>query len=162
MKQWIMTHPNDFSNVKLIANPVKSFVIQETFSETETTVRCRLDSSFIDINKGVWQVAVSNVLLFNDSQQVINTVFNLTTNLTYTCQINDHQPVTTNECIASFQIRCQSGDFELYSPNTLTFFTVQEHSNEYFALSLTKSKLWPQNSSYQVKAEIRLLFQRMK
>lgn len=157
-----MAHPNDFSNVKLIANPVKSFVIQETFSENNTVVHCRLDSSFIDITKGVWLVAVSHVLLINNSHELLNTVFDVTTNLCYTCQIMNHQPITTNECIASFQTRCQNGDFEFYSPTTLTFFTVQGHSNELFSLSLTKNKLWPEISPYKIKAEIRLLFQRMK
>lgn len=157
-----MTHLNDFSNVKLIGNPVKSFVIQETFSEKDTVARCRLDSSFIDITQGVWLVAVSHVLLINDWTESLNTVFDVTTNLCYTCQIENHQPVTTNESIASFETRFQPGDFEFYSPKTLTFFTVQGHSNELFSLGLTKSKLFPQTSKYKVKAEIRLLFQRMK
>jgi len=150
---------NDYTRVKLISNPVKSFVCHNLFSNNNSTVRCKLDPQFIDIRRGVWQVAVSHVILINESDRPVNTVFDLTTNLSYTCQLVNHQPITVNECIASLATKCQKNEFVFYAPKTQNFFTVND-SSDHFILSLTRSKVFAKEA-YSIKAEIRLLFQRM-
>ncbi len=156
-----MDDPNSFSRVKLINNPVKSYVIEHTFSENDSTVRCRLDPRFIDVRQGVWQVALSDILLVNNSTNRLNTVFDLKTNLSYTCQVINHESITVNECLASVETQCKAEGFVFHVPNNIIFFTVMDASTESFNLSLTRKKILEEPKAFSVKAEVRLLFQRM-
>jgi len=157
-----MNNPNEFSKVKLISNPVKSIVLHHDFSDTDTKARCKLDPQFIDIREGVWQVAVSHVLILNKAATELNTVFDLKTNLSYTCQIIDHQSVTVNECLASVKTQCKQDEFVFYTPPARVFYTVNDASTDSFILTLTRSKiLTRENQEHSVKVEVLLLFQRM-
>lgn len=157
-----MENPNSFSQIKIISNPVKSVVCTHTFTNDDNVAYCKLFKELLDLSKGVWQVAVSHIILVNDSRNSdLKTVFDLKTNLSYTYQQIKGRAVSTNECIASVEARCLVGDFVLFSPKTKIFFTVNNSPTDYFKLSLTENELLTQNRSYKVKAEVRLLFQRM-
>lgn len=159
----MMDNPNDFQKVKFISNPVKSCVVQHTFNENDQTVRCQLDSRFINIREGVWEVALANVILVNNEDRLHHTVFDLKTNLSYNCQIIDHRPVTVNECIGQIEtVFTAKSDFVFYEPFGRVFFTVNNSSSDTFMISLAPSKILAEgHPAYSVKAEIRLFFRRM-
>jgi len=156
-----MDNPNTFSRVKISSNPVKSIVLHHIFTNEDTTVRCKLDPHFLNLREGVWQFAVAHVIILNNSD-ALETVVDLKTNLSYTCQIIDHNPVTVNECLASIEVRCKKDNFVFFAPKTQTFFTVNDSSNDYFTLCLSINKLLvDQNPRYKLTTEVRLFFQRM-
>jgi hypothetical protein len=163
MNNLTMDNPNESQKVKLITNPVKTFVLHRTFSEREPSVRCQLDSEFINIKQGVWEVAVFNVILLNNLDTQLQTIFDLKTNLSYTCQVVDHKPVTVNECIASIETFFSAKrEYVFYEPFDRVFFTVNNSSSDNFTLTLAPSKILSnEHPAYSVSAEIRLFFRRM-
>lgn len=161
-----MANSNAFSQVKILSNPVKSVVCHEKFSNREDSSKPRIFREQLDLTCGVWQVAVSHVLLINPNPYgKINTVFDLKTNLCSSYKLINSQPVLVNECLTSFDCQCEPGSYVMHSPNPKVFFTVQNTPGDHFELILAENELIRENQRehvpFQVIVEVRLLFQRM-
>ena len=52
---------NDFSNVKVIVNPIRSQHVQVTVKNNKGQISCEVLPSQIDFTNGLWQVKVHSV-----------------------------------------------------------------------------------------------------
>jgi len=160
----VLRDPNLYSQVKVISNPLKSVTCKHQFTNSETLSECKLFPELLDLGCGVWQVAVQSVLVVNDTPQgAVKTVFDLKTNLTSSYKQIDGNAVAVNETLCSFAVNLKTKfDFVLYDPPTKLFFTLNNRPSDNFRIYFFVNELLKtQGMVYQLKVEIRLLFQRM-
>lgn len=155
-----MENPNSFTQVKVISNPIKSLVCHHTFTQHHTSAECRIFREVLDLSRGVWQVAVSHIVVKSIDRDV-RTIFDVKTNLAHTVREIDGRAVSINECLATFECNCPQNTTYFFSPPSKVFFTVQNNPNDSFRLSLVLNELMDKNTIFTIKAEFRLLFQRM-
>lgn len=75
---------NDFSNVKLLSNPIKTKKFSGNLSRESCDFDCPLLYQHMDITQGVWQIKVDSVLFVKDDIMEIATVFDIKTDLLMT------------------------------------------------------------------------------
>ena len=156
-----MMTPNDYQQIKVVSNPLKSVCCRHQFSSTTTTADCKINKALIDLSQGVWTVTVDKVILRNVASNRLKTIFDITTNLASTYKVAPNGAVyATNQCLTSFDTNLEKEEFQLVTPFPQNFFTVRSYQQEQFNIHLFPNEL-SAVESYKVEAEIRLLFQRM-
>ena len=153
---------NQFQQVKLITNPVKTLICQHEFSQTEVAVDCRIHREVMDLSTGVWQFAVQSIVVKNTGQAMAACVFDIKTNLTNTYKMINGKSVAVHECIESIDVRCEPREYEYHSPSVKTFFTVYNRPGESFRTFFMPNEVAKDvNEIYQLSCEIKYIFQRM-
>jgi hypothetical protein len=155
--------PNQYSQVKILNNPVKSVTCRHKFTNSETVATCKIFKELLDLGQGVWQMCVQSVLIKNNTPNTkLNTVFDLKTNLSSSYKQVQGSAVAINETLTSLEFRCNFGDFKLISPAPKIFFTLNNRPNDSFKIFFSENELLSRAGSvYKVEVEIRFLFQRM-
>ena len=159
-----MENPNAYSQVKVLSNPVKSVACRQTFTKTSTAATCKVFRDLLDLNTGVWQVAVGQVIVRNIGDFNVLSIFDLKSNL---CSSYEHihgYPICVDECISSFRVSLYPKTAFLYQPYFPVFFTVQSACASEYKLYLTENltSMDPTvEQAYKLDVEVRLLFQRM-
>lgn len=72
---------SDFSNVKLLSNPIKTKRFGGNLTDRDCDFECPLLYQHMDITQGVWQIKVDSVLFVNHEQLEFETVFDIKTDL---------------------------------------------------------------------------------
>jgi len=164
----ILKDPNNYSQVKLLSNPLKSVTCKHKFNAKDTVRECKVFPELLDLGCGVWQVAVQSVLVVNRTPRFPNnepfkTIFDIKTNLTSSYKQIEGSAVAVDETLCSFPIRVQSlNDFVMYDPPTKIFFTLNNRPTDTFRIYFFVNELLKrQGLVYEFEVEIRLLFQRM-
>ena len=165
-RQWLLTmatsNPNDYSQVKILNNPIKTITCRHKFDNSETVLQCKIFKELLDLGQGVWQVSVQSVLISNIAKTKLATVFDLKTNLSSSYKQVQGQAVSVNETLTSIQCRCNASDFVLFNPTQVIFFTLNNRPNDHFKVIFAENELMKAKKAiYQVEVEIRFLFQRM-
>ena len=165
-RQWLLrmatSNPNDFSQVKILNNPIKTITCRHKFDNSETLLHCKIFKELLDLGQGVWQVAVQSVLINNKTKTNLATVFDLKTNLSSSYKQVQGQAVSVNETLTSIECRCRALDFVLFTPRQTIFFTLNNRPNDHFKVFFAENELFKAKKTiYEVEVEIRFLFQRM-
>ena len=160
------TDANQYYQVKIISNPVKSVTCRHRFSKTETVATCKIFKELLDLSQGVWQVCVQSVLIQNKHSTgpgyYVRTVFDLKTNLTSSYKQVQGSAVAINETLTSIEFRGDDNDFQLINPAPKIFFTLNNRPNDSFKVFFAENDLVAREDFvYKVEVEIRFLFQRM-
>lgn len=164
----ILKDPNNYSQVKLIQNPIKSVSCKHEFTNEETVHDCKLFPELLDLGCGVWQVAIQSVLVVNKTPRFpndaeFNVVFDVKTNLSSSYKQIQGQAVAIDETLCSFQVKvAKEYDFVLFDPSSKIFFTVNNRPSDTFRIYLYVNELLKRPGLvYKFDVIIRLLFQRM-
>ena len=156
------SNPNDYSQVKILNNPIKTITCRHKFDNSETVLQCKIFKELLDLGQGVWQVSVQSVLISNIAKTKLATVFDLKTNLSSSYKQVQGQAVSVNETLTSIECRCRALDFVLFTPRQTIFFTLNNRPNDHFKVFFAENELFKAKKTiYEVEVEIRFLFQRM-
>lgn len=159
-----MENPNAYGQVKVLSNPVKSVRCRHTFTKSSTEASCRLFRELMDLNRGVWMVALGQVVVKNTSAFNVTSIFDLKTNLCSSYEHINGNPICVDECISSFRVSLFSKTALLYQPNFPVYFTVQSACASEYKIMLTENLTAKDSAieqAYELDVEVRLLFQRM-
>ena len=157
-----MENPNNFSQVKILNNPIKSITCRHKFNNLDTVASCKIFKELLDLDQGVWQVAVQSVIIRNLVRSKLTTVFDLKTNLTSSYKQVQGQAVSVNETLTSIECRCKEMDFVFFRPSQTFFFTLNNRPNDHFKIFFAENELFSVlKTVFNVEVEIRFLFQRM-
>lgn len=152
--------PNEFQQVKVLANPIKALSCVGQFSIQDQVNECRVFKEFLNLAVGVWTVSIESITVLNTAKSPINAVFDVRTNLISSFREVQNTAVSENGWLASFSIKCQPGEYQHISAPKHTFFTITTKPVDTFRVYFKLHDFMaPQR--YKLKVEIRLLFQRL-
>jgi len=170
---------NEFSNVKLLSNPIKSLTFKTNVSKTEFEFHSRLWPSYFKLDEGVWCMTVGDVLVKNLLPTSLTTVFDVKTELVtgfddqkFTYQ-KFNQPhlyrETYPQFVSNFQTiySCQvsltdKNDFELIPQLSHIWFTIDNAKFDGYRIFIGPRDCVVPEVDYKAYIEITLLFQRLK
>lgn len=153
--------PNRYQQVKVITNPVKSVVLNATFSETETSAECRIYKELLDLSEGVWNVCFDCLIISNKSKtQKVQAIFDIKTDLCTNYKQIQQTAVTTIGWLANVEVRCEPLAFERHCATKSNYFMVTSRPTDHFNVYFVRNEL-TNFTKYRLKVEMRLLFQRV-
>lgn len=160
VQKWIKMDPNDYQQVKIISNPIKALSCTSEFSMQMQVNECRVFKDLLNLSQGVWTVAIDSITVLNIAKSPINAIFDVHTNLISSYKEVQNVAVTTNGWLASFELKCQPGDYQHLATPKHTFFTVTSRPMDTFRIYFKLHEFMaPQK--YKLRVEIRMLFQRL-
>lgn len=114
---------NDFSNVKVIVNPIRSQHVQVTVKNNKGQISCEVLPSQIDFTNGLWQVKVHSVVVDNYFDRIdpkaLASVFDIRTSL-----ISTYEQRGPNELNAICPELLKLGNFSKFLAKQLTLFSI--------------------------------------
>lgn len=159
----MLKDPNLYSQVKVIANPIKSVICKHKFTSSETVHQCKVFPELMDLGCGVWQVAVQSILMVNETQNPLTTAFDLKTNLTSSYKQVAGHAIAVDETLCTFKVKFgKYRECVIYDPPTKIFFTLNNRPSDCFKIYFYENELTKSpGNAYELNVEIRLLFQRL-
>jgi len=177
---------NEFSNVKVIVNPIKSQHVQVTVENNKGQISCEVLPTQIDFTNGLWQVKVHSVVVDNyferKDPKALASVFDIRTNL-----ISSYEQRDPNELNAICPELLKLGNFSKFTAKQLTLFSInlvwpkaiKQHSyfdnkmhhwftieakpfNSFDVIVCARNRMPKMPSGCSLNFDIEFLFQRIK
>lgn len=155
-----MEDPNEYQQIKLLTNPIKSVTCTHVFGQNEVTSECRIFKDLLDLTQGVWSVALDSLVILNKSTEKVNAIFDLKTNLITSYKEINRIALSTSGWLGTVQVSCSAKSFQYIMNSNKTFFTVSSRPTDHFLLYFLCHEFTPV-AKYELQIEIRLLFQRI-
>lgn len=152
--------PNSYQQVKVLSNPIKALSCVADFNLNSQVNECRVFKELLNLTEGVWTVAIDSITVLNVARSPVNAIFDVRTNLINSYNEINHSAITTNGWLASFDIKCQPGEYHHISTTKNTFFTVTTRPMDTFRIYF-KLHDFMAPRKYKLRVEIRMLFQRI-
>jgi len=181
---------NDFSNVKVILNPIKSLCCGMTLKGSQINSKnlCEFLPRYLDFSEGVWNIKINTVIIqcaFPLATDSFQAVMDIRTNLisTYVPKTVESGLQSKEEICPTLQAFAQNSNFvqcdlslftflvnfkssnkiNFLENKTLNWFTVEAKPYNCFYVSFcNRTPLPEQIESAEFKIDVEFLFQRMK
>jgi len=170
---------NDFTNVKILPNPIKTLTFKTNVTKTDSQFNSRLWPDYFRLDEGLWSMTLGDVLIKNLMTTTLTTVFDIKTELVtgFEDRYNTYQKInepnlfreiypqfvsnftTVGSCDVSFKTQNQ---FKYYPKGSCAWFTVDNAKLDRYRIFIQPRECVTPQTNFKVYMEVNFLFQRLK